>query len=134
MPTGQVVFGSPRIVRIVPAVICLACLALVTVDSGVDRTLFSSVAGLTLVMAVVLRSRIEIRDDEVAAVWLWTSRRYPREDVARVDWEPGSRLTLTLRNGTHATLRTILGNEAQVASAIHSWLQRSVQPAPPHHR
>jgi hypothetical protein len=113
-------------VRVVPALICLACVALVTVDSSVDRTLFSSVAAVTLVMAVVLRSRIEIHESEIAVVWLWTSRRYPREDVLRVDWEPGSKLTLMLRDGTHATIRSILGNEGQVASTIHSWLQRSI--------
>lgn len=124
MPTGRVVFAYPAIVRIVPIVLCLACVVLVTVDSSVDRTLFLSVAAVNFVVAVVFRDRIEIRGSEMTVVRLWTSRRYQREDVLRVSWEPGTKVTLELRNGTQASVPSIGEDPNRVAGAIHSWLQQ----------
>jgi hypothetical protein len=121
---GPVVFAYPLIVRVVTKVGSVACVAYVAVEPAADRALFLSVAAIMLVLAVVFRNRIEIHGTEVETVWLWRSRSYGHEDVLAVSREPGTKVTLQLRNGTQASLPSFGDRDVSVAGAIHAWLQQ----------
>jgi hypothetical protein len=75
-----------------------------------------------------LRSRIELRDDEIRVVRLVGHKSYPRPLVESVTWAKGCPVLLTLRDGTSKELPGTGHASTKVAGAIRAWLNEDRAP------
>jgi uncharacterized membrane protein len=120
----EVVFGYPPIVRFAPIVILLIMVGgfalTFTKQAG---TVFVVAAVIALAMALVLRRRVELGPDAVVLIELLSSRRFQRDEIAAVSWEPGTRVALELKTGGHVSLPSLSGDHADMSNSIHNWLR-----------
>src|SRR5262245_949937 len=80
-----------------------------------------TVFGVLGIVETIL-TRIELHDDHIVAVALFTQRTYPRDQITSVSWAKGSPVSLQLNGTTWAHLPNTGHFSQKVVGAIRAWL------------
>ena len=81
--------------------------------------------GLGIVETLV--SRVELRDDHIKVVALFTRRVYARNEVTSVTWAKGSPVSLQLNGTTWVHLPNTGHASTKIAGAIRAWMNEGAQ-------
>lgn len=125
MRDRRLVFGYPPIVRFAPIAMLLIMVGGFLTFTEDGRAVFLAAGGVALATALVLRRRVEMGVNEIAFIDFLAVRRYRRDEIAAVTWEPGARVVLELRTGGRVPLPSLSDREADMSAAIHGWLRNS---------
>jgi hypothetical protein len=89
-------------------------------------TLFYGFVALTVfgVLGIIetILTRVELHDNHIVAIGLFTRRTYPRDQITSVSWAKGSPVSLKLNGTTWAHLPNTGHSSQKVVGAIRAWL------------